>query len=237
MKYNICLLIILMTISLTEQQTLALTSYSTPRYRVSTNSWRDLINIQVECPNDGVFKNVRFKLQNGYFWYEFQCYSSVSKQTDYGAAIMKFSNEYYTYTFSKGNVSNKNLNYLSGVRFGCSVDYALKSFVLKTKGSQYVAYITGHGMKTSFQTKYNLETVKKTGNMNTLEPMNDILIGRTDQETTDVIGYPLRGFKYNVVGNTFYYTYSYAKLKNMKPVLDSYKQRFKDLRDKNDQKN
>ena len=236
MKYNICLLIILMTISLTEQQTLTLTSYSTPRYRVRTNSWQDLIGIQVECPNDGVFKNVKFRLQNGYFWYEFQCYSSVSKETDYGAAIMKFSNEYYTYNYNKGRAS-KHLSYLNGFCFCSTVDYALKSFVLKTKGSEYVAYITGHGMKTSFQTKYNLETVKKTGNMNTLEPMNDILIGRTDQETTDVIGYPLRGFKYNVVGNTFYYTYSYAKLKNMKPVLDSYKQRFKDLRDKNDQKN
>ena len=42
---------------------------------------------------------------------------------------------------------------------------------------------------------------------------------------------------YNVAGNTFYYTYAYAKLKNMKPVLDSYKQKFKDFRDKNDQKN
>ena len=61
MKYNICLLVILMTISLTEQQTLSLKSYSTLRYRIVTNSWRDLINIQVECPNDGVFKNVKLE--------------------------------------------------------------------------------------------------------------------------------------------------------------------------------
>ena len=92
-------------------------------------------------------------------------------------------------------------------------------------------------MKTSFQTKYEVQTEKRTGNMNTLDPLKDIIIGRTDKETTDIIGYPLRGFKYNVEDNTFYFTYSYAKLRNMKPVLDSYKQRFKDLRDKNDQKN
>ena len=236
MKNNIYLLIILMTISLTEQQTLTLTSYSTPKYRVKTNSWQDLIGIQVECPNDGVFKNVKFRLENGYFWYEYQCYSSVSKETDYGAAIMKFSNEYHTENFYRGRPTY-HLNYLSGLRFGCSVDYALKSFILKTLGPQYVVYITGHGMKTSYQTKYNIQTERRVGNLKTLEPLKNILIGRTDKETNDVIGYPLRGFVYNVVSNTFYYTYAYAKLKNMKPVLDSYKQKFKDLRDKNDQKN
>ena len=236
MKYNICLLVILMTISLTEQQTLSLKSYSTPKYRVKYNSWLDLINIQVECPNDGVFKNVKFRMQSGLFWYEYQCYSSEKKETDYGAAIMKFSNGFYTKTFSTNYIGN-HLRYLNGMVFGCSVDYALKSFQIRRQGSRYTAYTTGHGMKTSFQTKYNVMSKKKSGNMNTLEPLNDILIGSTDTETTNIIGYPLRGFVYNVAGNEFYFTYSYAKLKNMQPVLDSYKQRFKDLRDKNDQKN
>ena len=231
-----------MTISLTEQQTLNLASYKTKKYRAKRNTWLDLEGVRVECPNDGVFKNVKFKMESGYFWYEYQCYSSAKKETDYGAAIMKFSNEYYTYNFYRHKIflfplTKISLSKLNGVRFGCSVDYALKSFELRKNGLQYQAYITGHGMKTSFQTKYNIQTEKRTGNMKTLSPLNNILIGRTEKETTDVIGYPLRGFMYNVVGNTFYFTYSYAKLKNMKPILDSYKQRFKDLRDKNDQKN
>ena len=236
MKYNICLLAILMTISLTEQQTLSLNTYETKKYRVVTNSWRDLIDVQVECPNDGVFKNVRLKVENGLFWYVFQCYSSEKKETDYGAAIMKFSNAYSTNHFY-ASPSDKNLIYLTNIKFGDSVDYALKSFVIKKQGTDHFAYLTGHGMKTFFQTKYEVQTEKRTGNMNTLDPLNNILIGRTDKETADIIGYPLRGFKYNVKDNTFYFTYSYAKLRNMKPVLDSYKQRFKDLRDKNDQKN
>ena len=236
MKYNICLLVILMTISLTEQQTLSLKSYSTLRYRIVTNSWRDLINIQVECPNDGVFKNVKLRVENGYFWYDFQCYSSEKKETDYGAAIIKFSNATLRTPFC-ASPSEKNLAYLTNIKFGDSVDYTLKSFAIKKQGTSHFVNTTSHGMKTSFQTKYEVQTEKRTGNMNTLDPLNNILIGRTDKETADIIGYPLRGFKYNVVGNTFYFTYSYAKLRNMKPVLDSYKQRFKDLRDKNDQKN
>ena len=230
-----------MTISLTEQQTLSLRTYKTQNYKIKKNSWLDLKDIKVECPNDGVFKNVKLIVEKKTFRYEYQCYSSEKKETDYGAAIMKFSNEYFTNSFYKGSafsfLDSESLTKLNGVRFGCSVDYALKSFEIRKKGRQYEAYITGHGMKTSFQTKYNIQTEKRTGNMKTLKPLHNILIGRTDKETADIIGYPLRGFIYNVVGNTLYFTYSYAKLKNMKPVLDSYKQRFKDLRDKNDQKN
>ena len=47
---------------------------------------------------------------------------------------------------------------------------------------------------------------KKSGNMKTLEPLNDILIGSTDTETTNIIGYPLRGFVYNVEIETQYNT-------------------------------
>ena len=226
-----------MTIALTEQQTLTLSTYRTQNFKVRTNTWLDLMNIQIECPNDGVFKNVSFRVENTNFWYEYQCYSSQKKETDYGAAIMKFSNEYYTYTFSKRNINLESFSYLNDVRIGCSVDYALKSFLLRMAGSQYQVYITGHGMKTSFQTKYNIETEKRTGNTKTLAILNNILIGRIDKETTDIIGYPLRGFMFNVQGDTLSFIYSYAKLKNMNPVLDSYKQRFKDFRDKNDQKN
>ena len=225
----------LMIISLTEQQTLTLTDHRSPNIRVVYNSWMDLTNYKVECPNDGVFKNIRIKVDNKYFWYEYQCYSSVKKETDYGAAIMKFSNEYYTYSYGNANFI-RSFRYLNGIRIGCSVDYALKSFLLKL-GSPFQVIITGHGMKTSFQTKYEVETEKRTGDMNSLRTLNNILIGRTDKETTDIIGYPLRGFMFNVKGNTLSFIYSYAKLRNMKPVLDSYKQRFKDFRDKNDQKN
>ncbi len=236
MKYNICLLVILMTISLTEQQTLSLKSYSTQKYKIVTNSWRDLIGVQVECPNDGVFKNIKLRVENGLFWYDFECYSSEKKEYDYGAAIIKFSNARLRTPFN-ASPSDKNLANLINIGFGDSVDYALKSFVIKQESTSLSVITYSHGMKTSFQTKYEVQTEKRTGNMNTLDPLKDIIIGRTDKETTDIIGYPLRGFKYNVEDNTFYFTYSYAKLRNMKSVLDSYKQRFKDLRDKNDQKN
>ena len=236
MKYNICLLAILMTISLTEQQTLSLNTYETKKYGVVTNSWRDLIDIQVECPNDGVFKNIKLRVENGLFWYEFQCYSSEKKEPDYGAAIIKFSNGIYTHNFYASSTS-RNLANLNGIRFSSEIDYALKSFVIRKQGASYFAKVYAHGMKTSYQTSFVVETEKRTGDMNTLEPLKNIIIGRTERETSDIIGYPLRGFKYNVKDDKFYFTYSYAKLRNMKPVLDSYKQRFKDFRDKNDQKN
>ena len=71
----------------------------------------------------------------------------------------------------------------------------------------------------------------------TVNPLVNMIVGKTDRETNDVIGYPLRGFQFQYSSYTFSYKYSWGKLRNMKTVLDSYKNKAKQLRDSNNQVN
>jgi hypothetical protein len=240
MKNHSFLLItlILFFISASNQQTLDLTTHKTATFQAK--SWKDLVGKKVECPNEGVLKNFVLKKSNNNYYYEYQCYSSVKKASDYGDAIIKFSNGVSTYRLDNKQVSSTSLNVIKDLRFRCSVDYGLKSFYFEIENNQnLVTYTYYHGVKTSYQTPVNVETQRvalNNNNINTIEAMVNVLVGRQDKETTDVIGYPLMGFIIKVESNQFYFLYSYGKLKNMAPVLDSYKAKFKQLRDNNDQK-
>ena len=59
MEYNYYLLFILFFILFisTQQQKLDLKTYTTTHYPVQTESWLDLLNVEVKCPNYGVMKN------------------------------------------------------------------------------------------------------------------------------------------------------------------------------------
>jgi hypothetical protein len=222
----------------TDQQTLDLTTYKTATFQAQ--NWQGLIGKKVECQNEGVLKNVVLRKSNNNYWFEYQCYSSVKKDSDYGDAIIKFSHGTSTYTLPSNQLSSKSLSVIKDLRFRCFVDYGLKSFYFAVENNKnLVTYTTCHGVKTSYQTPVNIETQRvalSDDNINTIDAMVNVLVGRQDKETTDVIGYPLMGFIIKVESNQFYILYSYGKLKNMAPVLDSYKAKFKQLRDNNDQK-
>lgn len=230
--------LILFLISVTNQQTLDLTTYKTATFQAQ--NWQGLIGKKVECQNEGVLKNVVLRKSNNNYWFEYQCYSSVKKDSDYGDAIIKFSHGTSTYTLPSNQLSSKSLSVIKDLRFRCFVDYGLKSFYFAVENNKnLVTYTTCHGVKTSYQTPVNIETQRialSNDNINTIDAMVNVLVGRQDKETTDVIGYPLMGFIIKVESNQFYILYSYGKLKNMAPVLDSYKAKFKQLRDNNDQK-
>ena len=230
--------LILFLISVTNQQTLDLTTYKTATFQAQ--NWQGLIGKKVECQNEGVLKNVVLRKSNNNYWFEYQCYSSVKKDSDYGDAIIKFSHGTSTYTLPSNQLSSKSLSVIKDLKFRCLVDYGLKSFYFAVENNQnLVTYTTCHGVKTSYQTPVNIETQRialSNDNINTIDAMVNVLVGRQDKETTDVIGYPLMGFIIKVESNQFYILYSYGKLKNMAPVLDSYKAKFKQLRDNNDQK-
>ena len=87
-----------------------------------------------------------------------------------------------------------------------------------------------------------VETKKKAASRTTMDALLDVLVGRTDKENDVDVGFPLRGFKFVVESSSssnpnVYFKYSYAILRNMKELRDSYKQRFEQLRNGNTQKN
>ena len=225
----------------TNQQKLSLKSYSTQHYKVSTGTWKDLLQVKVECPNNGVLKNFILQKQGNEFWYDIQCYSSEIPNEDYGAAIIKQVTFYNYYNYN--TVPNNYLRSLHNFDVSCLVDYGLKSFQLYISNNVLKRDAICHGLKTTYCSKLIVETEHRTGYYNSFDSLAGVLVGRTDQETDDVIGYPLRGFKYvvdtssNYYYPTVYYVYAYAKLRNMKVVWDEYAQKFDQQRKSNTQKN
>lgn len=226
----------------TNQQKLSLKSYSTDHYPVRTGTWKDLIQAKVECPNNGVLKNFVLQKKNNEFWYDIECYSSEVPYEDYGSAIIKQvilnSNYYYS-----GLLTN-NIKSINNFEVNCLLDYGLNSFQLYIYNNELKRYALCHGLKTTYCSKLSVETEHKSGYYYTsFDALVGVKVGRTDQETDDVIGYPLRGFKY-VIDNsrnnyypTVYYVYAYAKLKNMKVVWEEHAKKFEQQRKSNTQKN
>ena len=225
----------------TNQQKLSLKSYSTDHYQINTGTWADLLNVKVECPNNGVLKNFILQRQGNEFWYDIQCYSTESPYEDIGSAIIKqvtLNNNYYYNT-----VPSTNLRSINNFEVNCWVDYGLKSFQLYIYNNALKRNAICHGLKTTYCTKLIVETEHRIGYYNSFDSLAGVLVGRTDQETDDVIGYPLRGFKYvvdtssNYYYPTVYYVYAYAKLRNMKNVYEEYAKKFDQQRKSNTQKN
>ena len=224
-----------------KEQKLNLQTYSTEKYQFYYNSYYDLFNVKVECPNLGVLKNFVLKRDNSGFWYEYQCYSSLSENVDIGEPIIKaltlISTHQWTY-----NYINSAITYLNNYPVDCWADYALNAFVLFFSNG-LKRQTSCKGIKPSFTSLVNVRTESKQCNINSFDCLFDIKVGSTEQENDVDIGYPLRGFKYVVETRnnynypTVYILYSYSKLRNMQVVRDSYKQRFEQLRNSNTQKN
>ena len=242
MGYNIFIKValFLIIVSFVQGQKLNLTYHKSQVYQFRTKSWTDLLNVVVQCPNEGVIKNFVLKRDTYTFWYEFYCYSAVESVSDYGEAIIKRlygtsninSDSFYIQT---------NLKTLNGFTLSCQVDYGLNTFGIYQKGTKLERNTYCHGLKSSYTSTLIYETTRKTCSYSTFDALFDVVVGSQEKENDVDIGYPLRGFKYVVdtsksaYNPTVYYVYSYSKLRNMKVVLEDYKKRFEELRKNNDQ--
>ena len=252
MKYilNLQLSLIFILFITTNEQKLDLRTYYSDRVTIQQNGgWYDIHGLEVTCPNEGIIKNFVLRKENNQIFYEYQCYSSVSPDEDYGEPIIKRLTLTTSYDGSYTQGISPHLSYINGLSCDCWPDYGLHNFTILVYNVGYGNYNINrralcHGIKSSYTSPMNIQTQPRTGNAYSLDTFVDVLVGSTEQETDEIIGYPLRGFKYVVNYNrwntnevTTYYIYSYAKLRNMKVVRDSYQQRFEELRKSNTQKN
>ena len=226
----------------TKTQKLDLDTYYTDKLPLINNNYFDLFNVQDICPGGGVLKNfVLRKDDSNNFWYEYQCYSSLREEIDYGEPIIKGLTLTVNHTLTSSRRIYGSLNYLNSISIDCWADYGLNSFkIFKSNGLQ--SNTICKGTKPSYTTPINIATESKTCNVNTMDCLFDVRVGVTDEENDVDIGYPLRGFKYVVQSSysgdaTVHYLFSYSKLINMKIVKDSYQQRFEQLRNSNTQQN
>ena len=241
---DILIILVCTLLSFSNQQKLSLTSHSTEKVSFYYKNWYDLLGIEVDCPFNGVLKNFVLRTDGSSYWYDYQCYSSLTEDSDEGEPIIKrltLTTNYRGTVYIRSSVTT-----LNGFPVDCWADYGLKSFKLFYErlysGQALKRKAVCHGIKPSYTSPINVETEKLTCSASSFNCYVGILVGSTAQENDVDIGFPLRGFKYVVdtskssTNPTVYYKYSYAVLRNMKVVKDSYEQRFKQLRDSNTQK-
>ena len=226
----------------TKTQKLDLDTYYTDKLPLRYYNYFDLLNVKVACPGRGVLKNfVLRKDDSNYFWYEYQCYSSLSEEVDYGEPIIKGLTLTSNRTLSSSYRIYSDLNFLNNFSIDCWADYGLNSFKI-FKNNVLQSNTICKGTKPSYTTPINIATESKKCYYNSIDCLFDVRVGVTDEENDVDIGYPLRGFKYVVQSSgsnnvIAYYLFSYSKLRNMKIVRDSYQQRFEQLRNSNTQQN
>ena len=243
MKPNECLilmiLIIIIIINQTNQQYLSLTSHKSNLKTITTGTWKDLLDLKVECPNRGVLKNFVLRKDSTNIWYDFQCYSSEDYSNDEGEPIIKglALSSAYKYDIS----IQENIRTLSDYPIECWVDYGLSSFMLyNDNGLKRDA--TCYGLKAKYTSKIAIKTATGKALATKIDGLVGITVGSTEQETDDNIAYPLRGFKYNIDISeskekpTVSYYYGYSILKNMKKLKENTKSTFESLRNSNIQK-
>ena len=237
-EYLLFMILIIIIINQSNQQYLSLTSHSTNRIQISTGTWKDLLEVKVECPNRGVLKNFVLRKDSTHFWYDFQCYSSRSNSIDEGEPIIKglALSSTYKYTIS----IQENIRTLSDYPVECWVDYGLASFKLyNDNGLKRDA--TCYGLKAKYTSKIEIKTATVQALATKIDGLVGITVGSTETETDENIAYPLRGFKYNIdiSGSrekpTVSYYYGYSILKNMKKLKENAKQSFENLRNGNTQ--
>ena len=242
MKNNECLLLLILIIIVNQsnQQYLNLKSYSTNKVALTTGTWKDILGTKVECPKNGVLKNFVLRKDDSYFWYEFQCYSSVYSSIDEGEPIIKglSLSSTYKYTIS----IQENIRTLTDYPVECWIDYGLSSFKLYSDNGVLRRDAVCHGLKAKSSTKSEFKTATVTALATKIDGLVGITVGSTAKETNSNIAYPLRGFKYNIDVSsskekpTVSYIYGYSILKNMKELKQNAKAAFAQLRNSNTQK-
>ena len=243
MKSNKCLLffilIIIITINLSNEK-LSLTSHQTDKFPLSTGTWKDLLNLKVECPNRGVLKNFVLRKNSTHVWYDFKCYSSEYNSIDEGEPIIKglSLNSAYKYTISV----QENIRTLSDFPIDCWVDYGLASFTIYNDNGALRRDATCYGLKAKYTSKIEFKTESITTLAIRIDGLVGITVGSTEEETDDNIAYPLRGFKYDIDISTskekptISYYYGYSILRNMEKEKQKARETFENLRNSNTQK-
>jgi hypothetical protein len=207
------------------------------------NYWYDLLGQEIKCPNEGVMKNFVLRKANKEYYFELECYSSDKEEVDYGEPIIKVATYHHTLETTLYNTA-KDLSTLNTFEMDCTPEYGLNSFKLYQEYDnfnrlKYKKINHCKPTKSSYVSKKNIKTAEKRATSNNLDCFVDILVGRTEAETDDVIGYPLRSFQLKIEGTSTnrkcYYIYSYHKLKNMGKFKDQRHKQFADLRNKNTQ--
>ena len=202
-----------------------------------TKSYKDLLDLTVMCPHNGVLKNFRVDYDASNVWYDFSCYSSFSDANENDESVLKSTGLDQSKTFK--TTLTDSISSLGSLDIVCPVDYALNKFVLTKNGnSNLVVDYKCVGVKSSSQTKANtLTSESQNGDGKSLDAMKGLICGDTTAETEEVPGNPLKGFKIIVSGNKVQYGYSTHRLRSIEKERLSWGEKAKSLRNSNTQKN
>ena len=243
MKMNLYLLIVALLVAYLNCQKLVPMKVTSQKIPIYYNYWYDLLGQEIKCPNEGVMKNFVLRKANKEYYYELECYSSDKEEVDYGEPIIKVATYHHTLETTLSNTA-RDLSTLNTFEMDCTPEYGLNSFKLYQEYDnfnrlKYKKINHCKPTKSSYVSKKNIKTAEKRATSNNLDCFVDILVGRTEAETDDVIGYPLRSFQLKIEGTSTnrkcYYIYSYHKLKNMGKFKAQRHKQFADLRNKNTQ--
>ena len=221
--------------------------------KVTTEKFTSLIGPTISCPNDGVIKNFVLRKSDEGYYFELECYSSDKEDVDYGEPIVKCATYSDTNTLTLKGSNGVYFSHIASFEMDCTPEYGLNGFNITLWRLGYSDLVLQKvslckPTKSSYVSKKELVTQVKQADSLSLDCYVDILVGSTDEENEDNIGFPLRSFqfKYEVkevkysLFNTkktikCYYIYSTSKLKNMGKLKDERLKQFAELRNKNTQ--
>ena len=160
--------------------------------KTSTKSYKDLLDLAVYCPHNGVLKNFRVDYDASNVWYDFSCYSSFSDANENDESVLKSTGLDQSKTFK--TTLTDSISSLGSLDIVCPVDYALNKFVLTKNGnSNLVVDYKCVGVKSSSQTKANtLTSESQNGDGKSLDALKGLICGDTTAETEEVPGNPLK---------------------------------------------
>ena len=217
--------------------------YPSEKKTISSNTYEDLLDIEVKCPFKGALKNFEIKKDSSQVWFNFNCYSSLTEANEYDESILKALYETRTQTIKYK--TSTSLDSLSKIDIRCPVDFALNRFII-TKDSS-TSYLTVDfscvGVKSSYQTPQNtIPSVTSEGPSTTLEGLSGLTCGDTTIETDEIPGTPLKGFQFIITSTStgtmkFQYYYSYYKLRSIESDKKVWLSKTAELRNSNTQKN
>ena len=216
-----------------------MTNHTSKHYRIDTDTFSDLIGIEVGCPHKGILKNFVLKKKSKEFWFEYQCYSSVSDDIDEGEPIIK------SQQFTLEEICENYFTRFIFVKYPlyyslCPLDFGLNSFKIYNDNNGYLKIKSVcYPLKPKYSTKIEIKTEEGYGVGPSLDGLDGIVFGSQETEDDENIAYPLRGFKhyiYNKEIDISGYYYGYSVLRNMKKELECAKQTFESLRNSNTQK-
>ena len=239
---NLFILCLLISIIIEISSVVNFKEYKSEEKDITSNTLKDLLDIDLICPNKGALKNFAIRTNSGKIYYDFGCYSSLTSSSENDESILK--DLYFSNTVTIKSKVTDSIETLGKVDVICPVDYALSQFTITKNENDYIQVEYGCvGVKSSSQTKLNTISSSSTvqGSYNTLESLSGLTCGDNTIETDEVPGTPLKGFKFNIVisGNSAKssFFYSFHKLRSIENEKKAWASKTKQLRDNNTQKN